>query len=230
VIAVQNLDAAMEVYRGIGFAVTAGGKHTGRGTHNAIVRFGLDYLELLAVYDEVEERAHGGELSDFLRDSGGGLVAFAVATAQIDELAARWTSSFAPVGAPEAMERIRPDGYRLSWRLLIPGGSPWHRPWPFVIQWDTPDADRLAHDAPASHPNGFSGVAGVTVATKSVERLLQLYSQDLGLEVRSQTADEAVLGLGALTVRLSTGPAERPTALELRTAEGTAPFVPPPGV
>ncbi len=51
VIAVQDLDAAMAAYRDLGFAVTPGGKHTGRGTHNAIIRFGLDYLELLAVYD-----------------------------------------------------------------------------------------------------------------------------------------------------------------------------------
>jgi hypothetical protein len=227
VIAVPDLDAAMTAYRAIGFDVSLGGKHTGRGTHNAIIRFGLDYLELLAVYDEGEERAHGGELSDFLARSGGGLVAYALATSHIEELASGWTSAFAPAGAPEPMERVRPDGYRLSWRLLIPGGSPWGKPWPFVIQWDTPDADRLARDAPGVHPNGVTGIDGITVATTSVRRLLPLYRDDLGLAVESESAKEAVLRLSEFRIRLTTGDAERPTQLALRAPNGTKVFIPP---
>lgn len=227
-IAVRDLDAAMTAYHALGFDVSAGGKHTGRGTHNAIIRFGLDYLELLAIYDEAEERAHGGELSDFLqRSGGGGLVAYALATSHIEELAAGWTSGFAPVRAPEPMERVRPDGYRLSWRLLIPGGSPWGKPWPFVIQWDTPDAERIARDAPGVHANGVTGIAGVTVATESVRSLLPLYARDLGLAVESEGESDATLRLSEFTIRLTTGDAERPIQLALRTPKGTTDFVPP---
>lgn len=210
----------MSAYRAAGFDVTAGGKHTGRGTHNAIIRFGLDYIELLAIYDQAEERAHGGDLSALLAREGGGLVAFAVATSHIDEIAAAWTSRFAPVGKPEPMERLRPDGYRLSWRLLIPGGSPWGKPWPFIIQWDTPDAERLVRDAPGKHANGATGIAGVTVATASPEKLMPLYVDDLGLAAESPGS----LRLGTCTVRLSEGDAERPVELELAMPGGTAPL------
>ena len=227
VIVVRDLDAAMTAYRDMGFEVAPGGKHTGRGTHNAIIRFGLDYIELLAIYDADEERAQGGDLSSFLERDGGGLLAFAVATSQIDEIAAGWSSDFAPVGAPEPMERVRPDGYRLSWRLLIPGGSPWGKPWPFVIQWDNPDAERLDRDKPGTHANGATGVARVTVAAKSIDRLLPLYASDLGLTVDSHSRDEAVLELGRAQVRLVTGDAERPVQIDLTTATGITPLRPP---
>jgi catechol 2,3-dioxygenase-like lactoylglutathione lyase family enzyme len=227
VIAVRDLDAAMAVYRDLGFTVSAGGRHTGRGTHNAIIRFGLDYLELLAIYDAAEERAHGGELSAFFAQNRGGLVAFAVATSQIDGIAMDWTSSLASAGRPEPMERMRPDGFRLSWRLLIPGGSPWGKPWPFVIQWDTPDAERLAHDAPGIHPNGFTGVAGITVATRSVEDVGSLYTRDLGLPVKSKGDAEVVVDLAGCVTRITNGDAERPVELELKSGAGVRPFAPP---
>ena len=47
VIAVRDLDAAIARYQHLGFEVTPGGKHTGRGTYNALIRFGLDYIELI---------------------------------------------------------------------------------------------------------------------------------------------------------------------------------------
>ncbi len=224
VVAVHDLDAAIAAYRVLGFDVSAGGRHTGRGTHNAIIRFGLDYIELLGIYDEREEAAHGGELSTFLRRHGGGLVAFAVATSRIDDIAAAWTSRLAPVGSPEPMERVRPDGFRLSWRLLIPGGSPWGKPWPFIIQWDTPDAERLARDAPGKHSNGANGIASVTVATRSRDALLALYKDDLGLELEPREDGEIVFRLGSCRVRLIEGDAERPVAVGLEVGGGTVPL------
>jgi catechol 2,3-dioxygenase-like lactoylglutathione lyase family enzyme len=219
VIAVPDLDSAVSAYRDLGFDVSFGGKHTGRGTHNAIIRFGLDYLELLGIYDAAEERASGGELSDFLERNGGGLVAFALATSSIDELAEAWTADFAPVGAPEPMERVRPDGFRLSWQLLIPGGSPWGKPWPFIIQWDTPDDQRLVRDAPGRHANGASGVAGLTVRTNSVGKLLPLYATDLGLAAETDRAGDAVMSLQSMRIRLATGHEERPTEVALYVSD-----------
>lgn len=206
VIAVPDLDAAVDAYRGLGFDVSFGGRHTGRGTHNAIIRFGLDYLELLGIYDPAAERDQGGgELSAFLEKTGGGLVGFALATTEIDTIAADWTSDFAPVGQPEQMERVRPDGFRLQWRLLIPGGTPWDRAWPFIIQWDTPDSERLSRDAPGHHANSAAGVAGVTVATTSPQRMDSLYANDLGLPTEGVHSNEAAFRLGGLRIRLVTG-------------------------
>src|SRR3989442_10410930 len=47
VIAVRDLDQALRLYRDVlGLDARPAGRHTGLGTHNGIVRFGLDYLEL----------------------------------------------------------------------------------------------------------------------------------------------------------------------------------------
>ena len=48
VIAVADLERAIEAYSALGFDVSPGGRHEHRGTHNALIRFGgVDYVELL---------------------------------------------------------------------------------------------------------------------------------------------------------------------------------------
>jgi len=49
VIAVTDLDKAVEDYRTLGFTVVIGGRHPGRTSHNALVAFDDGaYLELIA--------------------------------------------------------------------------------------------------------------------------------------------------------------------------------------
>ena len=48
------------------------------------------------------------------------------------------------------MDRVRPDGRRLEWRLVLPGESPWRKPWPYLIDWITPESDLLAWDPPGA--------------------------------------------------------------------------------
>lgn len=185
VIAVDDLEAGVRAYRELGFGVVPGGAHTGRGTHNAIIRFGLDYLELIAIQDRPTAVAAGGNVADlisYLERTGGGLLGFALAAGDIDHVAARWSSEFAPAGKPVAMERMRPDGMRLRWRLLIPGGSAWRKPWPFLIEWHTPDRDRFQQDRGSSHRNSATRVSSVSVLVNQAQPLLRLYETDLGLE------------------------------------------------
>ena len=103
VIAVPDIDSAIEVYSALGFEVAAGGRHPSLGTRNAIVRFGLDYLELLTVEDADQARARGSfgaELADFL-DKATGLVGFVLASAKLEN------------GDDDGW-RMRPPGWRTS--------------------------------------------------------------------------------------------------------------------
>ncbi|TMC26491.1 MAG: VOC family protein [Chloroflexi bacterium] len=84
VILVADLARASAAFTKLGFSVSPGGAHTGLGTHNALVRFGVDYLELLAIRDEEEAlRARGSTapIVERLRSGRGGLASFALATA-----------------------------------------------------------------------------------------------------------------------------------------------------
>ncbi len=184
VIAVVDLEAAAEQYRRLGLAVYPGGRHTGLGSHNAIVRFGLDYLELIGVYSREEVLAAGprrATLVEFLDAHGGGMLGYCLATDNIDGLAAHFQATGLAADGPFAMERTRPDGRVLKWRLLLPGGTGWRRPWPFFIQWELPDDERLQWEQPGQHPLGVTRAAGVTVLARDLDAARQLYGRQLGL-------------------------------------------------
>jgi catechol 2,3-dioxygenase-like lactoylglutathione lyase family enzyme len=170
VMAVRDLDAAISTYRALGFEVSPGGRHTGLGTYNAVIRFGLDYLELLSVSDRVEAEQGGGlsatTLLDFFEKREGGLVGYALATDDIEQEAERFRRTGLPAQGPFDMQRMRPDRCLLSWSLLVPGNVPWRRPWPFFIHWGVPDEQRLAWEKPGVHANGVVSWAGTSIGVQ----------------------------------------------------------------
>src|SRR5829696_1386472 len=186
VIAVADLEGAIEAYRALGFDVSPGGRHEHRGTHNALIRFGgADYVELLGVYDPeiaVESGLNGRTLAEFVHDRQGGLVGHCYATDDIEAEAERTREAGLEMVGPFEMRRERPDGRALTWRLLVPEDIPWRRRWPFFIEWDTPDQERLAVEGVGDHPNGARSVSGVAVAVKDLEEAVRLYSILFGLE------------------------------------------------
>jgi catechol 2,3-dioxygenase-like lactoylglutathione lyase family enzyme len=219
IIGVRDLDVATQRYQQLGFDVRPGGRHTGLGTHNAIIRFGLDYIELLSIYDEAEARASklgGPVLLDFLHKREGGLLGYALAVADIEQEAERFRGTELLVEEPFAMQRLRPDGRLLTWRLLIPGGLGWRRPWPFLIQWDAPDEQRLSWEGLGTHPNGASAWIGAAVAVRNLESATDLYQHQFGLalqgsgEVSHLAARHTTFQLGTSNIDLLTPTAEGP--------------------
>jgi catechol 2,3-dioxygenase-like lactoylglutathione lyase family enzyme len=191
IIAVRDLEAAMAVYAQLGFSVVVGGRNPGLGTCNALIRFGLEYLELLSVDDRSACLAHhprGSELLAYLDAQPGGLLSFVVASDALDaDLAAARAHGFDLPGEPVAMQRLRPDGTVLRWHLLIPGVRAFRQAWPLLIEWHTPDAQRLAWEPPGVHPNGAMGVTGLVLQVRSVADAVKLYGDQLGLPVQGRT-------------------------------------------
>jgi hypothetical protein len=182
VIAVRDLPGSAAVFQSLGFHVRPGGRHEGFGTRNAIVRFGLDYLELIAVEDEqLALKTSRGALVEFLKDHEMGPCAYALASQDLDGLGLAARRAGIEMGEPVAMQRRRPDGSLLSWRLLIPGGNQYFEPWPFFIQWDQPDGERLELEQPGQHANGAIGVARVDVAVHDLAGARSWY-EALGLD------------------------------------------------
>ena len=207
VIAVHDLEDGMRRYRAAGFDVSVGGRHTGRGTHNALIRFGLDYLELIAVYDAAEARDAGqAGLIDFLAAGPGGLAGFALATDDIDADAEHFRQAGIPIIGPVAMERLRPDGNRLSWHFFAPYGETWRRPWPFLIQWDQSDDVRLTLDAAGAHPNGAQAVSAVSLFARDLSTTLRVWRDGFRLEAQHLSPVHERIHLGAQTIDLLAGP------------------------
>src|ERR687886_2028725 len=82
VVAVKDLNKAIATYRnGLGFTVVPGGEHP-TGTHNALVHFGLSYVELLAVRDPANPQAKW--LKDWIATAGENPPTYAVAGTDIE--------------------------------------------------------------------------------------------------------------------------------------------------
>lgn len=206
VVGVRDLDAAVGRYRQLGFDVRPGGKHVGRGTQNAIIRFGLDYIELISTYDDGEalaSRLSGQELVAFLREREGGLLGYALATSNIEDEEKLFAEGDLAT-KPFAMQRELPDGNRLAWRLVVPGNSSWRRPWPFFIQWETPDEQRLSWEGPGTHANGANRWAAIALVVRDLERMGKLYRQ-LGL--REEGYRDEIPQLGAVRSGFTLGSA-----------------------
>ena len=187
-ICVNDLAAAQQSYgERLGFHVYPGGDHPGRGTHNAIGFFGLDYLELMGVRDRTElERDPNSGLLDFLA-KGDGLRFFILASDNIDaDVAAMRGRGVDIRDVREGSRRLptgqagTPQGAELKWRFANMGpGSP--LPF-FLIQHLTPDADRQSQvPRRAPHPNGALGIDRVAVAVADLEAATVAYEQALGV-------------------------------------------------
>ncbi|MDE0231229.1 MAG: VOC family protein [bacterium] len=204
VIGIPDLEEGISVFRRLGFEVAEGGRHPSLGTRNAIVRFGLDYLELLSVEDAGKARERGPfglELLSFLRRSSG-LVGFVLAGSRLEEQADGFRSMGIGAEGPFEMDRIRPDGRRLEWRLVVPGGSPWRKPWPYLIDWITPESDLLAWDPPGDHRCGVTGVAGMDLVTGDLGATREIYRTALGLRNKMTPPSPGEAGAASLYLRI----------------------------
>lgn len=133
-----------------GLASVEGGEHVGQGTRNRIVPLGDGYLEHLGL---VDGEPVSSVMADWVRGRPPGPAALCLRTDRIDEDAERLgTVAF-------DMERRRPDGVVLRWRLAglekaIETGCP------FYIEWDIDPSDHPQMMA-ADHRVQPSGIAWV---------------------------------------------------------------------
>jgi glyoxalase-like protein len=224
---VGDLERGVAACRRLGFEVSPGGVHPGRGTHNAIAFHDDDYLELLAVRDREEytKASPGGGLLDFLA-RGDGIRYIAV---QSDDLAAdvaAMRQRGVDVTDPADGARRTPSGATLRWRAASLGAA---NPLPiFFIQHLTPLAERRGLLARA-HPNGVLRTERMYVAVQDVAGAAAAYSRVLGMPTpRIQRgavikADMAVFEIGPTGLGVAQ-PAEPGPAAEALARRGPGPF------
>jgi len=158
---VADLEAGVEdLAERLGVRPAAGGRHVGRGTHNALLGLGgSTYLEVIAVDPEQPPPAEPlGFALD--RQRLPRLVGWAARTSGIDAQAASARARGYDPGEVLSMSRRRPDGYLLEWRLCRQVPDPARLVVPFLIDWGSsphpsesaPAGVRLA-ELRAEHPD-----------------------------------------------------------------------------
>lgn len=120
----------------LGVTPASGGRHLGRGTHNALVSLGYrTYLEVIAP-DPKQAAPSGGRsfALDGLHEPR--LVGWAVACDELPERSERARAQGYDPGPIEAMSRELPTGELLYWKLTRPIGRSEGAPiLPFLIDW-----------------------------------------------------------------------------------------------
>lgn len=140
VYAVRDLDRGIEhVERLLGMRATPGGRHAGRGTHNALVALGArTYLEIIAP-DPEQPHVSGPVWFGIDRLTEPALVTWAVAASDLENVAASAVRSGVTLGDIIAGGRRRTDGVELRWRYTDPTRLIADGIVPFFIDWaDTP--------------------------------------------------------------------------------------------
>jgi catechol 2,3-dioxygenase-like lactoylglutathione lyase family enzyme len=165
--AVSDLEAgAARFEEELGLESIRGGPHPDWGTANWIVPLGPDYLELVAVVDRA--KAQSSAFGRMVLEAGEGLLAWSVATDNLDPIAQRLGLEIV------RGKRNRPDGVRLTWRAAgIPDAMSSHGELPFFIQWEGP---RELH--PGGDHTRPAGVQWVEVAARE-DRLRDWLGADL---------------------------------------------------
>src|SRR5215510_12628828 len=155
---VDDLQAGIDELAGrLGVRAAPGGKHVGRGTHNALLELGGDsYLEIIALDpDQAQAASPVAFALDRIRLPR--LVGWATRVTDI-ELRARQARELGyDPGPVQAMSRRRPDGVLLEWRLTRHTPDPTHLVLPFLIDWGS-----------SPHPSQAS-TAGVTLVDLRAE-------------------------------------------------------------
>ncbi len=223
-------DACMD-FAAAGFTVTAGGRHEGTPTENALVLFeDGTYLELFALRDpamrdELRARRSWRDvdalgrrfLPAFLGPYGVADCVFRTQGLERYVNAAKLRG--VPVDGPFSMGRERPDGVRLAWKLALPMS----REIPFLIEDVTP-IERRIPTAPErrAHANGARAVSLVEIAVGDVGNALELWRQWLELTAVTHEDGDAVVQVGSLRIRLRSAGGGRPGACELALSGANA--------
>lgn len=182
-IAVRDLARAAGTFAdGLGFTLTPEGVHPGRGTHNRLIVFGPDYLELIAIRDPAEAVFRPSMVS-FLK-SREGLYMFALGTRDVDATVARLRARGAPVQDPAAGARQgsgRSPGYTWKFAGVAREATPGSET--FLIQHDNTIEERYPEPPNATHhPNGATGVHHLSLVVLDAEAAASRWQEAFGLE------------------------------------------------
>ena len=190
------LDDAATLWTRLGFHLTPRGHHT-LGSSNNLAILGTDYIELLGVLPETENR------TDVL-DWAAGLNGLVFKTTDSDGIYGRMAESGVPILPPQSFSRPvdmgegRMGDAAFRTVRLDKDSSPAGRM--FFCHHLTPDL--VWHDPWRRHPNGAVGIAGMVIAAEDPELYGALFALMFGEgNVRhSEAAVSLVAGLATVEV------------------------------
>jgi catechol 2,3-dioxygenase-like lactoylglutathione lyase family enzyme len=186
-IAVRDLDTAIDHYQRLGFHVTPGRTQKAFGTHNAFIQLGFTYIELISTFDPVRTMTVVPDIDiilNILDQRDGAMVGFALTSTDIQEEIERLADTGLVVAPHYTIKSEMADGPAVNMKIFMPGGFPWRRPWPFLYQWDTSGAQHTRTNK--MHANGTTEITRVSVGVRDLPGTRDLYQHKFGLALQQQ--------------------------------------------
>jgi hypothetical protein len=163
---VNDLDKPVEIFGDHGLVAFKGGSHKDWGTYNALSYFGLTYLEFLGI--ENLELAKATEHNVVVRDAVNllpeqeVLSRVVIRTNDIEEIAASLKAAGLSLSPIIDGKRLDNKGRLIEWRMMTIDGDFQGLVYPFIIQWNGTDEERLerltASGVIQSHPAGHAEI------------------------------------------------------------------------
>lgn len=178
VIATEDLEAARDTWRRLGFTLTPRGRHRDMATGNYCIMFPADYVELMGIVDpDLPDRG----LRERMARNGEGLDRVAFAVRDADETAAGLTADGYGIRGPIDLHRPLelPEGEvepRFRLILLPDGAAPVING--FICHHETPEIIRTPEWL--SHPNGVTGIASLVAVAENPAALADTFQRLLG--------------------------------------------------
>lgn len=217
VIAVKDLDEATRSFKDLGFNVIAGGEHSFRRSHNALVTFeDGSYIEIIAFLDD-------GPADDpwwQLLQKGEGWVDHALFAESIQPILARGVPG---ARGPVDGGRITPEGARIEWRTVRFPGDDDIKP-PFVIEDVTERSLRVPGGEAAIHPNGVTGIRRVTSLVRNLDTASQRLAKLFDHPENDVSAGRQSITLGSQVLELYEPKSSEQQAAESFETRGPLPY------
>ncbi|MFC0187056.1 VOC family protein [Fictibacillus aquaticus] len=218
----RDLENCVTLLKESGMKAGIGGRHENWGTENALLYFGLSYVEWLSVFDLETARASDNPLVQKLLNSPNGPGHFAIRTDNMQRLISRLDQAgLRTVHLPG--ERRRADGRLLQWELLFVDGEQEY--WPFFIKWNEEDDERL-NDLESSGWTGWQEssdlkIEHIEIAVGNAARTAQVWSDLLDIPRLENEGCSELLKLEGGNIRLVSMPDGRTTGpIELLLSNG----------
>ncbi len=161
----------------VGIDSVYGGAHSNHATEMALVSFpDGSYLELMGIPKDADAKAVSAHIWEKFLKEDAGPTAWAMRTKDLAAEVNRLKAAGVPVAAPVRSGRQRPDGVHLEWQTSDVGAGVRGAFLPFLIQDQTPRAQRVY---PGGKPvtKEFRGVARVVIAVRNLDDAIKRYHQ-----------------------------------------------------
>ncbi|WP_019912716.1 VOC family protein [Paenibacillus sp. HW567] len=204
---VNDLDQPVEIFGEFGLVAFRGGSHKDWGTYNALSYFGLTYLEFLGI--ENLELARATEHNVVVRDAVTVLPEHEVLsrvvlrTDDIEAIEASLKAAGLALSPIIDGRRLDNEGRLIEWRMMTIDGGFQGLVYPFIIQWNGTDAERLerltASGIIQPHPAGTAEIVRAVFHVSDPAAAAGHWGELFGLPVTESGVNIFTLTIGDKT-------------------------------